>query len=200
MNKEVELDESVLKAFCEHTTGISEYLDTSIYTLVVNGFEVVGFPVVKGMEPKENIIFLWELIKDYVEAMKDCSTVKEIEARKLARQLSRKRNKTQEEINKEIASSKFLETYSWRKLRMRALQLYGSKCHCCGATPESGAVINVDHIKPRKYYPELALDINNTQILCHDCNHGKGNWSEYDFRPRQFQENKVNELKVVSSQ
>lgn len=53
---------------------------------------------------------------------------------------------------------------------------------CCGATPATGAVINVDHIKPRKKYPHLALEISNLQILCHDCNHGKGNWDETDWR------------------
>ena len=80
------------------------------------------------------------------------------------------------------ASPAFLVSYEWRKLRMEALIKYGRKCMCCGSTPETGAVMNVDHIKPRKRYPELALKINNLQILCHDCNHGKGNWNETDWR------------------
>jgi 5-methylcytosine-specific restriction endonuclease McrA len=65
---------------------------------------------------------------------------------------------------------------------MQALKKYGTKCMCCGATPATGAVMNVDHIKPRKLWPSLALDINNLQILCHDCNHGKGNWDMTDWR------------------
>lgn len=80
------------------------------------------------------------------------------------------------------ASDNFLNSYAWRKLRYQALQLHGRRCMCCGATPETGAVMNVDHIKPRKTHPELALYINNLQILCGDCNHGKGNWDETDFR------------------
>ena len=76
----------------------------------------------------------------------------------------------------------FLETYEWRKVRMEALVKYGPKCMCCGATPATGAVINVDHIKPRLTHPELALDLNNLQILCHECNHGKGNWDTTDWR------------------
>ena len=80
------------------------------------------------------------------------------------------------------ASNAFLTSYEWRKLRMEALIKYGRRCMCCGATPSTGAVMNVDHIKPRKRYPELALEINNLQILCHDCNHGKGNWNETDWR------------------
>lgn len=77
----------------------------------------------------------------------------------------------------------FLSSFEWRQLRMRAIKRYGRRCMCCGATPEQGAVINVDHIKPRKHFPALALDINNLQILCHDCNHGKGNWDRTDWRP-----------------
>lgn len=82
----------------------------------------------------------------------------------------------------DVTSDAFLSTYAWRKLRMEALKKYGPRCQCCGATPANGAVINVDHIKPRKKWPSLALDLNNLQILCHDCNHGKGNWDETDWR------------------
>jgi len=83
----------------------------------------------------------------------------------------------------DVASKDFLETFAWRKLRMEALKKYGPKCMCCGATPATGAVMNVDHVKPRKLFPALALDINNLQILCHECNHGKGNWDQTDWRP-----------------
>ncbi len=80
------------------------------------------------------------------------------------------------------AKDSFLRTFEWRKVRMQALKKYGAKCMCCGATPATGAVMNVDHIKPRKLWPSLAMDINNLQILCHDCNHGKGNWDMTDWR------------------
>lgn len=81
-----------------------------------------------------------------------------------------------------VESDAFLNTYEWRKLRMEALKKYGPKCMCCGATPLDGAVMNVDHIKPRKLWPSLALEITNLQILCHECNHGKGNWDQTDWR------------------
>jgi len=80
------------------------------------------------------------------------------------------------------ASAEFLDTYEWRRVRMQALKKYGAKCMCCGATPATGAVMNVDHIRPRRLFPELALDINNLQVLCHECNHGKGNWDMTDWR------------------
>lgn len=42
--------------------------------------------------------------------------------------------------------------------------------------------MNVDHIKPRKTHPWLALAASNLQVLCHRCNHGKGNHNTTDFR------------------
>jgi len=80
--------------------------------------------------------------------------------------------------------SKFLSSPEWRRLRMQVIKKYGPVCMCCGASPKTGAVINVDHIKPRKLFPELSLDINNLQILCGACNHGKGNWDTTDWRPK----------------
>lgn len=79
-------------------------------------------------------------------------------------------------------SDTFLESYEWHKVRMEALKKYGARCQCCGATPADGIVINVDHIKPRRHFPHLALSINNLQVLCGSCNHGKGNWDMTDWR------------------
>jgi hypothetical protein len=81
------------------------------------------------------------------------------------------------------SATDFLLTYEWRKLRMQVISHYGARCMCCGASPKTGAVINVDHIKPRKLFPNLALDFDNLQILCSICNHGKGNWDMTDWRP-----------------
>ena len=81
-------------------------------------------------------------------------------------------------------SPDFLNSWEWRQLRMKALKLHGSRCQCCGATPSTGAVMNVDHIKPRRLYPMLALELDNLQVLCHECNHGKGNWDQTDWRPK----------------
>lgn len=84
-----------------------------------------------------------------------------------------------------VSGDSFLGTYEWRTLRMKALKKYGAKCQCCGATPDTGAVMNVDHIKPRRIFPHLALDINNLQVLCGACNHGKGNWDMTDWRTEE---------------
>jgi 5-methylcytosine-specific restriction endonuclease McrA len=65
---------------------------------------------------------------------------------------------------------------------MEALKKNNGFCVCCGRGVSDGIKLNVDHIKPRKRHPELALDINNLQVLCNECNHGKGNWDETDWR------------------
>lgn len=68
----------------------------------------------------------------------------------------------------------FYRTEEWRRLRYRALSLYGNRCACCGRTPRDGAIMHVDHITPKSWRPELALDITNLQVLCDQCNLGKG--------------------------
>lgn len=81
-----------------------------------------------------------------------------------------------------VLSDAFLRSYAWRQVRMKVLKRDGAKCACCGATPATGAVMNVDHIKPRRHFPDLALDERNLQVLCDECNHGKGNWDDTDWR------------------
>jgi 5-methylcytosine-specific restriction endonuclease McrA len=75
--------------------------------------------------------------------------------------------------------ARFYRSYDWRQLRYSVLREYGRKCMSCGTT--EGAM-HVDHIKPLRKYWHLRLDRNNMQVLCDECNHGKGNWDETDFR------------------
>lgn len=77
---------------------------------------------------------------------------------------------------------RFYRSRAWRSLRYEALKEYGAKCSLCGAT-SSSRVLHVDHIKPRSLFPGMALDIRNLQILCEDCNLGKGNRDDTDWRP-----------------
>jgi hypothetical protein len=81
-----------------------------------------------------------------------------------------------------VNSQEFLSSYEWRQIRMVVLKRDGARCSCCGASPETGEVMHVDHIKPRRKFPRLALDPNNLQVLCEECNHGKGFWDETDWR------------------
>jgi len=78
----------------------------------------------------------------------------------------------------------FYASWEWKQIRYEALRKYGRKCGCCGWSPEhgGGGWIVVDHVKPRKKYPELELDIRNMQVLCNYCNMGKGRRFEDDYR------------------
>jgi 5-methylcytosine-specific restriction endonuclease McrA len=77
--------------------------------------------------------------------------------------------------------SDFYSSKRWRTLRYKVLLKRGRKCEACGAEGE-GIEIHVDHIKPRYRYPYRALDETNLQILCVDCNMGKGAWDDTDWR------------------
>jgi len=69
----------------------------------------------------------------------------------------------------------FLYSQEWKQLRKKAIELYGTTCTHCGAEQTKNKRVNIDHIKPRKYFPHLALEINNLQPLCSKCNKLKGN-------------------------
>ena len=79
----------------------------------------------------------------------------------------------------------FYASKEWQRLRYRVLSERGNKCECCGASPEDGAQLHVDHIKPRSRFPELALEKSNLQVLCKPCNMGKSNGYEDDWRKKQ---------------
>jgi 5-methylcytosine-specific restriction endonuclease McrA len=72
----------------------------------------------------------------------------------------------------------FYNSDAWRTLRYRALKQHGGKCQCCGRKGR----LHVDHIKPRSRFPELELELTNLQVLCEDCNLGKGAWDQTDWR------------------
>lgn len=82
----------------------------------------------------------------------------------------------------------FYESWDWKKARYQVLQKYGPTCMLCGSTRQDLDLdgykvrIVVDHIKPLHKHWELRLDPNNLQVLCHDCNKGKGAWDETDHR------------------
>lgn len=84
----------------------------------------------------------------------------------------------------DIVGDKFLDNPEWKQLSAKIIEKYGERCVCCGAfpTPNKKVIIEVDHIKPRKTHPELAWDVNNLQVLCSDCNSGKGDWLVEDFK------------------
>ena len=87
-----------------------------------------------------------------------------------------------------IAKDEFYASWEWRTLRMEVIKEQGTTCNCCGAskgnTDMAGKPVKivVDHIKPLSKHWDLRLEKSNLQILCDECNMGKGNWDETDFR------------------
>lgn len=70
-----------------------------------------------------------------------------------------------------ILSDQFYNSIEWRKLRETILDKGPKMCRKCSNTDN----LEVDHIKPRSKYPELALEKTNLQILCRACNRSKSN-------------------------
>lgn len=83
----------------------------------------------------------------------------------------------------------FYSSWEWATLRKKVLNEFGARCQCCGATKDdvdSGGkrvMIQVDHIKSLHHHWSKRLDQNNLQVLCRECNMGKGAWDETDHRP-----------------
>lgn len=81
-------------------------------------------------------------------------------------------------------SEPFYHTEEWRQLRYRVLRRSDGRCNLCGRSkPHDGVTLHVDHIEPRSKRPDLALVEANLQVLCEDCNMGKGNSDSRDWRP-----------------
>lgn len=79
-------------------------------------------------------------------------------------------------------SKPFYKSDEWLRLRYFAIREYGGRCMCCGTRGDPRNPIQVDHIKPRSLFPQFALDPNNLQVLCRECNLGKSNIDDTDWR------------------
>ena len=191
--------------YCQSRLGRSTGENQSIYLFVCEALEYDGFPKPSGMDDKT-----WAFAKSpYIlecigskykrpgfinspEAVEGNAAIA-LQLEKVAGPRRSRAERSKEFLAKvesgefsstesDVNSDGFLRSFAWRQVRMQALIKHGRRCLCCGASPSTGATMNVDHIKPRKLFPELALDVDNLQVLCHDCNHGKGNWDQTDWR------------------
>ena len=131
-----------------------------------------------GISPEENKLATCVLIANYIMGWvkSPCDSIQ-----KGIRNEIRAHKRLEQEKKRRLTEG-FYQTWAWKSVRYQALKKYGAKCMLCGATPEDGARICVDHIKPRSKFPELQFDLNNLQILCDDCNKGKSNVDETDWR------------------
>lgn len=73
-----------------------------------------------------------------------------------------------------FSDKNFYRSREWREMRLAVLTA-NRACKLCGASPLTGAVLHIDHIKPRSLWPELSLEMSNLQVLCSVCNIAKSN-------------------------
>lgn len=78
--------------------------------------------------------------------------------------------------SKAKARARFYRSAEWKSARQECLTRMGAVCAQCGSTER----MNVDHIKPRSLFPELALEPANLRPLCWPCNRAKAaRWSRH---------------------
>ena len=132
----------------------------------------------RGAQYTDNILLAWLACEEM--GWPQCQDMLDV------RHVLDKFYKTKKNITKRTwkkrPSIDFYKSKSWKTLRYQALLNSSGACDCCGASGGGGVQIHVDHIKPRSKYPELELDLSNLQVLCSDCNQGKDNIDETDWR------------------
>lgn len=77
------------------------------------------------------------------------------------------------------------------RLKHKAIWLHGNNCLKCGSDKN----IELDHIKPAVYYPELFHKFYNVQILCKKCNLNKRDKIE-DYREEDKKYEIISEEKI----
>jgi hypothetical protein len=158
----------------------------SAYEICARALRKAGFSQPQGMRDKPWVISMADVVKRGSRALR----VKALEEKVAAP------SQPCPNYPGDVNTPEFLGSFQWRALRLKVLQHYGRRCLCCGASPDNGKVMHVDHIKPRRLFPHLALDFDNLQVLCEDCNHGKGNHDHTDFRPAvgEFTEERISAM------
>lgn len=63
----------------------------------------------------------------------------------------------------------FYKTGVWKRIRIQALNRDHWLCQECLRQGRFRQAREVHHKKPLEDFPELGLDLNNLESLCHDC-------------------------------
>lgn len=133
-----------------------------------------------------NSRIVWPLSKKEQKAKALAKRQKKVVAGKPAKQ--KKAVKTKRVANDNASGKKFYASAEWKRVRYDALKRSSGRCECCGVSPHEGAILNVDHIKPMRYFPALALEVSNLQVLCGSCNQGKGARDYTDWRKEHVEQ------------
>jgi 5-methylcytosine-specific restriction endonuclease McrA len=103
------------------------------------------------------------------------------ESKRAAKKFDKKQKRLDRRARRKLRPD-FYDSPEWLRLRYEVLQKHGARCQCCGATRADGIQVHVDHIRPRAFFPHLALEESNLQVLCERCNLGKGTRDATDWR------------------
>ncbi len=63
----------------------------------------------------------------------------------------------------------FYTSPEWRELRIYVLRRDRWRCVLCGRAVHHKGMARVDHIRPRREAPELAMEATNLRTLCPTC-------------------------------
>lgn len=106
-----------------------------------------------------------------------------LEYEKRCRKTRKRKTRTIRSGYSRLKKRDFYNSREWRELRFEILLRDKRTCLCCGARGgENGVVLHVDHIKPLSKFWELRANKDNLQTLCEECNLGKSNKWDTDFR------------------
>lgn len=149
-----------------------------------NETDILALSTCQNSETCGALIRQIEARKITIQACVD-GTLFELEAKKSRAEREALQQKLAEEDERIVTErlhqelkAEFYRSPEWLDLRYRALTASRGRCELCGATNQ----LHVDHIKPRSKYPRLELALSNLQVLCRECNLGKSNKDETDWR------------------
>ena len=185
------LNKRVLPRFTKHVLGITQQDNTSLYALAAQALFKIGIDF-DNKNYKSFVISHESDINDYLIknniSISKSRTIGVTYPKKYTKQIPQAINTALNKYSHPLLGkgeyNDFYKSTAWRQLRYLALKNASASCQCCGAGSTPGAPLHVDHIKPRSRYPELELNLDNLQVLCQDCNIGKGAWDDTDWRPK----------------
>jgi hypothetical protein len=165
----------------------SEYHPTVTAYLKANrhlfGIEIV---IPKGNRKPYEMESLLKFVFDHVRKTRQISEITEdkqtqsINIPKPKPKYAKKAKSGYQELKDYLATD--MGQMKWQQIRFETLKRGNGRCCLCGRSAKDGTILHVDHIKPKSLYPELAFELDNMQILCEDCNIGKSNRDETDWR------------------
>ena len=85
----------------------------------------------------------------------------------------KERNRYYDTYKRDKEAEAFYNSKPWQITRLKVKKRDNNLCVSCLRQHRLKRADVVDHIKPYEHFPELALDMENLQCLCHRCHQAK---------------------------